>query len=91
LRHATDYLLIFAFAPQPLILAVQMPDGGFGGFDAFEHSIKTINGNELFLPKIPKLTADKYMVKVELTGGAHGYELYHFLITLRPVLDGLWC
>jgi hypothetical protein len=72
-----------------LILVVQMQDGGFGGFDAFEHSTsRTPDGRELFLPRMPKLSADKYVVKVEITGGAKGEiaELYHFTITLRPKL-----
>jgi hypothetical protein len=70
-----------------LIIAVQMQDDlGFGSFDAFEHSTATRNGREIYLPKIPKLTADKYVVKVVLSGGARGDidELYHFTVTLRP-------
>jgi hypothetical protein len=70
-----------------LVLAVQMEENGFGGFDAFEHSISVKpDGTKLFLPRIPKLSADKYVVKVEITGGARGdiAELHHFTITLRP-------
>ena len=69
-----------------LILVIQMQDGKFGGFDAFEHQLRTVDGRELFLPKIPMLTADKYMVKVEITSGVKGElaELHHFIITLRP-------
>jgi hypothetical protein len=69
-----------------LILAVRMPDGDFGGFDSFGHSMTTTNGKEVFLPKVPLLTADKYFVKVEITGGPHGElsVLYHFTISLRP-------
>jgi hypothetical protein len=63
-----------------------MGDGGFGGFDAFNHHFLTIQGKEVFVPSVPKLTADKYVVKVELAGGAHG-EVYVFNVynmTLRP-------
>ncbi len=74
-----------------LILAVQMElAGGFGGFDAFDHSIsRRPDGTEVFLPRIPKLTADKYVVKVEITGGTKGEiaELYYFTMTLRPKFD----
>lgn len=66
-----------------LILAVQMPDGGFGAFD---YRFEKADGPERLLPRVPKLTADKYVVKVQLTGEANGDidELYHFQITLRP-------
>ena len=69
-----------------LILAVKMQDGRFGGFDWYEHQMQTIDGRELFLPKIPVLTADKYVVKVQITGGVKGEiaDLHHFTITLRP-------
>ncbi|HMH46005.1 MAG TPA: hypothetical protein VK557_21125 [Pyrinomonadaceae bacterium] len=70
-----------------LILAVQVQDLGFGGFDAFEHGTRKMDdGREIFLPRIPMLTADKYMVKVEIVGGFKGElaELHHFTITLRP-------
>lgn len=66
-----------------LILAVDMGDGGFGAFD---YRIEKGAGAERLLPRVPKLTVDKYVVKVEIIGGVHGElaELYHFTITLRP-------
>jgi hypothetical protein len=69
-----------------LILAVQMQEGGFGGFDAFEHSYSNRSGVEIYLPRIPKLTADKYVLKVVVEGGAGGdlSKLFHFTLTLRP-------
>jgi hypothetical protein len=69
-----------------LVLVIQMQGEKFGGFDAFEHQMRTLDGRELFLPKIPILTADKYLVKVQITGGVKGElaELHHFIITLRP-------
>ena len=63
-----------------------MTDSGFGAFD---YGIETTEGKERLFPRVPKLTADKYVVKVELAGGAHGEiaELYTFTITLRPTLN----
>lgn len=72
-----------------LVLVVELEPNGVGGFDAFDHSIsKRPDGTEVLLPRVPKITANKYVVKVEITGGAKGEiaELYHFTITLRPKL-----
>lgn len=66
-----------------LILVVQLADGEFGAFD---HRIEKIDDTDRLLPRVLKLTADKYHIKVELSGGADGEvcELYHFDVTLRP-------
>jgi hypothetical protein len=66
-----------------LIVAVQSPDGSFG---AFEHPIEQREGIAMPFPLILKLTADLYMMRVEITGGAHGEisELYPFTLMLRP-------
>jgi hypothetical protein len=70
-----------------LIIAIQMQgDLGFGGFEGFGHSTSIRDGMEIFLPKIPILTADKYFVKVVLSGGESGdiSELFHCTLLLRP-------
>lgn len=66
-----------------LILAVQSPDGTFA---AYSHPIELRAGISVPFPRLRMLTADKYVVKVEITGGVKGEiaELYHFTITLRP-------
>jgi hypothetical protein len=66
-----------------LILVVPSPDGTFAVFD---HPIEQRAGVNIPYPRLRMLTADKYVVKVELTGGAKGEiaELYLFTITLRP-------
>lgn len=66
-----------------LILAIQIPNGEFG---AFEHPIEQREGLSMPFPLVLKLTADKYRVKVQITGGANGevYEFYVFTLTLRP-------
>lgn len=52
----------------------------------FQHRIVSEDGVDRLLPRMSTLTADKYHVKVELSGGAQGdvYELFHFYVTLRP-------
>lgn len=70
-----------------LVIAIEMLPHGYGGFDAFQHSFSTRpDGSQIFLPRIPKLTADKYVVKVEITGGDKGEiaDLNHCTVTLRP-------
>lgn len=66
-----------------LILAVQSPNGTFAVYD---HPIEQREGINIPFPRVRLLTADKYVVKVELTGGTHGevYEFHVFTITLRP-------
>ncbi|MDQ1590593.1 MAG: hypothetical protein QOG71_1220 [Pyrinomonadaceae bacterium] len=66
-----------------LILATPFPDGTFGVYD---HPIEQRAGVRIPFPRLRMLTADKYVVKVQLTGGAKGEiaEQYNFTITLRP-------
>ena len=65
-----------------LILATQFPDGMFA---AYSHPIEHRAGTQAPFPRLRMLTAGKYVVKVQITGGAHGevYELHPFTITLR--------
>jgi hypothetical protein len=66
-----------------LILAVKFPDGSVA---TFSHPIEQRAGTSAPFPRLRPLIADKFVVKVEITGGEHGEidELYHFTITLRP-------
>jgi hypothetical protein len=66
-----------------LILAAQGKDGTFF---TYSHPIEQNVGITVPFPRVRILTADKYIVKVQITGGSKGEiaELYHFTITLRP-------
>jgi hypothetical protein len=52
-----------------LVMAIELPTGGFGGFDAFGHTFSNVNGIRIYIPTIPIMSADKYLVRVFITGG----------------------
>lgn len=77
---------VINFAPgetKTLILASPGPDGTF---HAYGHPIEHRPGTIAPFPRLHMLTAYKYVVKVQLTGGSQGEiaELYQFTVTLRP-------